>query len=38
MNKRRQFLKIALGWISAIGFNKSRLLHAGKEPLTPLEK
>jgi sulfoxide reductase catalytic subunit YedY len=38
MNKRRQFLQIVLGWITAIGFNKSRLLHAGKEPLTPLKE
>jgi sulfoxide reductase catalytic subunit YedY len=38
MNKRRQFLQIVLGWITTIGLNKSRLLHAGKEPLTPLKE
>ena len=38
MNKRRQFFKIVLGWITAIGFNESCLLHAGKEPPTPLDK
>ena len=37
MNKRRQFLKIVLGWITAIGLNKPRLSHAGKEQLTPLK-
>ena len=37
MNKRRQFLKIALGWITAIGLNKSRMSHAGNDQLTPLK-
>jgi len=38
MNKRRQFLKIALGWMTAIGLNNSPLSYAAKEQLTPLEK
>ena len=37
MHKRRQFFKIVLGWLTASGLKNSRLLHAGKEPLTPLK-